>query len=159
MNTDRPSAVPGAGRPAPRQQRPADHAVDRQERRAEQAVLWIDVIGALILAAGASAFFYDMREVYLHANLRWGQDDPGARQVLVGYALGIGLWFLPAALLCGLASLGMWRSWHRRWLIQATAGTWMLVVPLVVYALQGPAMDWAVSGCPSHCWIQAFSPK
>jgi hypothetical protein len=133
--------------------------VDRQERRAEQAVIWIDVIGALILAAGAFLFYYEMRQLYLHAELRWGQADQDSLQVLVGYALGIGLWLLPAALLCALASYGMWRRWDRRWIIQATAGTWMLVVPLLVYTLQGPAVDVALSGCPSHCWIQAFSPR
>jgi hypothetical protein len=40
------------------------------------------------------------------------------------------LYFLPNALLFGLASLCMWRRWAARWLVQALAILW-LILPIV----------------------------
>jgi hypothetical protein len=157
MTTEDQPAVPGS-HPAEstHPHRLPDDTPDK--RRSARTMIWIDVVVAFILIAGAMWFYNEMQWLYLHADLRWHHEDNGMRLELVEDAVGIVFWLAPAALLCTLASLSMWRGWHGRWVIQMAAGAWALLGPILMLALEGVAMRIALTGCPSNCWIGIFSP-
>jgi hypothetical protein len=88
----------------------ADRDVSGCPSTAGRVVACVDGLLALTMAAAFGMMA-----------LRANYGDP-ADLFMIGVVL---VFFAPKILLCGLASLGMWRRWRLRWLLQALAILWL----------------------------------